>query len=64
VSQFHVVLISRYLATRIAILSTQPVQSTPSHENVSVNANVIKLAETKKQNEIYIRYCVPLSNKI
>jgi hypothetical protein len=33
---------------RIAILSTQPVQSTPSPENVSVNANVIKLAETKK----------------
>ena len=49
---------------RTAILSTQPVQSTPSHENVSVNANVIKLAETKKQNVIYIRYCVPLSNKI
>jgi len=40
-----------------------PVQSTPSPKNV--NVNIIELAETKKtQNKIYIRYCVPLSNKI
>ena len=45
-SQFHAILISRYLSIRIAILSTQPVQSISSPENV--NANIIKLAETIK----------------